>query len=65
MFDSIVIADRPDINEKLHGLSSTVNLLNSSTTGKYGGKSGAPALIISIGFSLMTCSGNFDIASLF
>lgn len=58
MFDSIVIADNPDINEKLHGLSSTINLLYSSTTGRYGGSKGAPARIMSIGFSLTVCESN-------
>lgn len=60
MLDSIVIADKPDINEKLHGLSSTTNLLYSST-GRYGGNSGAPARIMSIGFSLIAFESNFGL----
>jgi hypothetical protein len=63
MLDSIVMADKPDIIEKLHGLSSTINLLSSSTTGRYGGKSGAPDLIMSSGFSLITCGVNLGIPS--
>jgi hypothetical protein len=51
MFDSIVIADKPDITEKLHGESSTMNRLSSSMTGRYGGRSGDPVRIISSGFS--------------
>lgn len=51
----MVIAESPDMSEKLHGLSSTINLFISSTTGKYGGKRGAPDLIISMGFSLSNC----------
>lgn len=63
MFESIVMADKPDIKEKLHGLSSITYLLSSSTTGRYGGSNGAPDRIISIGFSLITCGENFGCPS--
>lgn len=63
MFDSIVIAESPDMTEKLHGLSSTINRLNSSTTGRYDGIIFAPERIMSNGFSLIRADENFGIPS--
>jgi hypothetical protein len=63
MFDSMVMADSPEITEKLHGVPSTVNLLTSSALCKYGGRSGAPDRIISSGFSFRSCGLQFGILS--